>query len=56
MTKKVILELPIKVVKHYLQESLDKGYSAKLKPFLEAKLIAEAEGKKVSNKQTKMKL
>ena len=51
-----MLELPAKVIKFYQQESLDKGYEAKLKPYLEAKLTAESEGKKVSNKQFKMKL
>lgn len=51
------IEISEKAANHFRKLSLAQGYKGKLKPYLEAKLEAEAKGeKKTPNKQQKLKL
>lgn len=52
----VRIDLDKKTIDFFAMDSIKKGFKGKLKPYLEAKLTAEAEGKKIGLKQTKLKL
>lgn len=53
---RITIEVSEDVETWLIHQSIEKKFKGKIKPFLEQKLLQESEGKKVGNKQTKMKL